>query len=64
MVIIFNRSGKLVFEQRGYQNNWNGESNQLSGNSSGYKLPVGPYLFMIDLGYGNGFIKGWLYINY
>jgi gliding motility-associated-like protein len=64
VVRIFNRSGKLVFEQRGYQNNWNGESNQLSGNSSGYKLPVGPYLFMIDLGDGNGFIKGWLYINY
>ena len=64
VVRIFNRSGKLVFEQRGYQNNWNGESNQLSGNTSGYKLPVGPYLFMIDLGDGNGFIKGWLYINY
>ena len=64
VVRIFNRSGKLVFEKRGYQNNWNGESNQLSGNSSGYKLPVGPYLFMIDLGDGNGFIKGWLYINY
>ena len=64
VVKVFNRSGKLVFEQRGYQNDWNGESNQLSGNSNGYKLPVGPYIFMLDLGDGNAFVRGWLYINY
>ena len=64
VVKVFNRSGKLVFEQRSYQNDWNGESNQLSGNSNGYKLPVGPYIFMLDLGDGNAFVRGWLYINY
>ena len=64
VVKVFNRSGKLVFEQRGYQNDWNGESNQLSGNSNGYKLPVGAYIFMLDLGDGNAFVRGWLYINY
>ena len=64
IVRVFNRSGKLVFEKRGYQNDWNGLSNQLSGNGLGNKLPVGPYIFMIDLGDGKEYIKGWLYINY
>ena len=63
-VKVFNRSGKLVFDQRGYQNDWNGESNQLSSGRSGYKLPVGPYIFMLELGDGNAFVRGWLYINY
>ena len=63
-VKVFNRSGKLVFKQRGYQNDWNGESNQVSSGRSGNKLPTGPYIFMLDLGEGNELIKGWLYINY
>ncbi|MDB4709910.1 YDG domain-containing protein, partial [Flavobacteriaceae bacterium] len=64
LVNVFNRSGKLVFKQRGYQGDWNGESNQISSGRSGNKLPVGSYLFMIDLGDGNGLVRGWLYINY
>ena len=63
-VKVFNRSGKLVFKQRGYQNDWKGESNQVSSGRSGNKLPTGPYIFMLDLGEGNELIRGWLYINY
>ncbi len=61
-VKVFNRSGRMVFEQKAYKNTWNGISNK-GGN--GERLPVGPYLFIIEL--NDGAIKpiqGWLYINY
>ncbi len=60
-VKVFNRSGKLVFEQNGYDNTWNGISNQIN---TSVKLPVGAYLFVIDLKSGEKLIKGWVYINY
>ncbi len=64
LVQVFNRSGKLVFKQRSYQNDWEGISNQISNNGSNKPLPVGPYLFIIDLGDGSQPTRGWLYINY
>ena len=61
-VSVFNRSGKIVFEQKGYKNTWNGVSNK-GGN--GQRLPVGPYLFIIEINdAGKKTIQGWLYINY
>ena len=61
-VQVFNRSGKKVFEKKAYNNTWNGVSNK-TGN--GQRLPVGPYLFIIDLNdAGKKPIQGWLYINY
>ncbi len=60
-VSVYNRSGKLVFRQRSYQNTWDGVSNQATG---GARLPVGPYVFVIDLGDGTELVRGWLYINY
>ena len=63
-VQVFNRSGKLVFKKKGYQNDWQGISNQISSSGLGTKLPVGPYLFIIDLGDGSKPTRGWLYINY
>ncbi len=60
-VKVFNRSGKLVFEQNGYDNTWNGISNQIN---TSVKLPVGAYLFVIDLKSGEKLIKGWVYLNY
>ena len=62
-VSVYNRSGKLVFRQRNYNNTFIGISNQLNGNSA-IKLPVGPYIFLIDLGDGSKPVRGWLYINY
>lgn len=63
LVQVFNRSGKLVFKQANYQNDWQAVSNQVSG-GLGTKLPVGPYLYIIDLGDGGKPVRGWLYINY
>jgi len=64
LVQVFNRSGKLVFKKKGYQNDWEGISNQISSSGLGARLPVGPYLFIIDLGNGSKPTRGWLYINY
>ncbi|MFY0628725.1 MAG: gliding motility-associated C-terminal domain-containing protein [Flavobacteriaceae bacterium] len=64
VVQVFNRSGKLVFKKKGYQNDWNGVSNQIANNGTGTRLPVGPYLFIIDLGDGSTPTRGWIYINY
>ena len=63
VVSVYSRSGKLVFRQRGYQNDWTGVSNQINSNN-GTRLPVGPYIFLIDLGNGSTPVRGWLYINY
>ena len=64
VVQVFNRSGKLVFKKKGYQNDWTAVSNQISNSGSNSRLPVGPYLFIIDLGDGSKPTRGWLYINY
>ena len=57
VVQIFNRSGKLVFKMKGYDNTF-------EGTFKGKKLPVGPYLYIIDLGNGSKPTRGWMYINY
>jgi gliding motility-associated-like protein len=64
VVQVFNRSGKLVFKQNNYQNDWEAISNQLNGNTLGRRLPVGPYIYVIDFGDGSTPVRGWLYINY
>jgi gliding motility-associated-like protein len=64
VVQVFSRSGKLVFKKKGYQNDWAGVSNQISNSGNNSKLPVGPYIFVIDLGDGSKPTRGWLYINY
>ncbi|MDO5981365.1 gliding motility-associated C-terminal domain-containing protein [Flavivirga spongiicola] len=62
-VQVFNRWGELVFEANNYQNNWNGVSNK-AGNGN-KKLPVGAYLYIINLNEAEfSPKKGWIYINY
>ena len=63
-VSLYSRSGKLVFRASNYQNDFEGISNQISGNGLGTKLPVGPYVYLIDLGDGSKPVRGWLYVNY
>jgi len=62
VVKVFNRWGNKVFEARNYQNDWNGKSTE--GGSS-KRLPVGAYLYIIELN-ESGFspVQGWIYINY
>jgi gliding motility-associated-like protein len=59
IVRVFNANGKEVFYSNNYQNDWSGN---YQGSSE--MLPVGSYLYQIDLG-GNGSIdvQGWLYIT-
>ena len=64
VVQVYSRSGKLVFKKKGYQNDWTGVSNQISNSGTENRLPVGPYLFIIDLGNGTKPTRGWIYINY
>ena len=62
VVRIYNRSGKVVFEKKGYDNTWKGFSNKTS---SGKKLPVGAYYFTVEFNTpGAKPAKGWIYINY
>ena len=62
IVRVFNRSGKLVYEMKGYDNSFNGFSNKINSSS---KLPVGSYYFTVEFNTpGAKPAKGWLYINY
>jgi gliding motility-associated-like protein len=58
-VRVFSANGMEVFYSANYQNNWTGN---YQGSSE--MLPVGSYLYQIDLG-GDGTIdaQGWLYIT-
>jgi len=62
VVHIYNRSGKLVYTMKGYDNSFNGFSNKVS---SGRKLPVGAYYFTVEFNTpGAKPAKGWIYINF
>ncbi|MEI3802550.1 MULTISPECIES: MBG domain-containing protein [unclassified Chitinophaga] len=54
-VKIFDRSGRMVFHQRGYTNNWNGTVN-------GQRLAEGTYYYIIDLGGNTPKFKGFITI--
>ncbi|MFZ9056589.1 MAG: gliding motility-associated C-terminal domain-containing protein [Flavobacteriaceae bacterium] len=56
-VWVYSSDGELVFSQQSYQNDWGGDYN-------GSILPVGSYLYMVDVD-GNGTIdfEGWLYLS-
>ncbi|KIA96125.1 hypothetical protein OC25_03235 [Pedobacter kyungheensis] len=54
-VKVFDRSGKLVFEMKGYDNSW-------GGTFRGSVLPEGAYYYIIDFGPGVGVRKGYITI--
>ena len=59
---IYSRSGKVVFEMKGYDNSFEGFSNKLNSSA---KLPVGPYIYIIDFNTPEvPPAKGWIYVNY
>ncbi|MBR9915323.1 MAG: DUF11 domain-containing protein, partial [Algicola sp.] len=60
---VYNRWGNIVFEARGYRNDWEGTSNGRAVLSEGDQLPVGTYYYVIDLGDGSEPRVGWLYLN-
>ncbi|TXE16668.1 DUF11 domain-containing protein, partial [Psychroserpens burtonensis] len=60
---IYNRWGNIVYETKGYRNDFDGTSNGRAVLGEGDKLPVGTYYYVIDLGNGSEPRVGWLYIN-
>lgn len=54
IVQVFTRWGQLVFQSRGYQRRWDGNS------TDGKPLPVGTYYYMIAPGEGKAPIGGWV----
>ena len=59
IVTVYNRWGHLVYNDSGYQNDWEGFYKQKRE-----KLPAGSYLYVIDLGNGTPPLQGWIFINY
>ncbi|NAS32510.1 DUF11 domain-containing protein [Flavobacteriaceae bacterium R38] len=60
---VYNRWGNIVFEQRNYDNTWDGTSNGRATINTDRQLPVGTYYYILDLGDGSQPRAGWLYIN-
>ncbi|TAI47214.1 PKD domain-containing protein [Flagellimonas allohymeniacidonis] len=60
---VYNRWGNIVFEQRSYNNDWDGTSNGRATVQKGEQLPVGTYYYVLDLGDGSTPKTDWLYIN-
>jgi gliding motility-associated-like protein len=54
---IMNRWGTVVFERKGYLNEFVGL------NEKGESLPDGTYFYVLDLGNGQKPVKGYLVIN-
>ena len=48
---IFNRNGEILYQKKGYQNDWDGTAN-------GKVLPVATYYYVIDMGSNQTPIKG------
>ena len=61
---IFNRWGTKVFDMKGYDNTWRGDSTGRATMGVERKLPVGTYYYTLDSGDGSTKLKaGWLYIS-
>ncbi|MGX1931293.1 T9SS type B sorting domain-containing protein [Flagellimonas sp. 2504JD4-2] len=60
---VYNRWGNIVYEQRSYNNDWDGTSNGRAIVQQGDQLPVGTYYYVLDLGDGSAPRTDWLYIN-
>ncbi len=57
---IYNRYGRLVFSQRGYNNDWSGTSNVSGVVGGNEQLPPGTYYYVLDIG-EDGIVKtGWV----
>jgi large repetitive protein len=62
-ITIFNRWGNVVFETKGYKNDWNGTSNS-SLNVDGGDLPTGTYYYIFDTkDPSREVVKGYIYIQ-
>jgi gliding motility-associated-like protein len=60
-VSFYNRWGNLVYENKSYKNDWDGNSN--TGLLIGSKLPDGTYFYVINLNNGEKPKAGYITIN-
>lgn len=61
---VLNRWGNLVYKMHGYQNTWDGSSNQGIRFNEGDKLPEGTYFYILKLDpQSNTIFKGYIYLN-
>ncbi|ULC58956.1 tandem-95 repeat protein [Flaviramulus sp. BrNp1-15] len=60
---IYNRWGNIVYEKKGYNNDWNGISNGRATVNVSEELPVGTYYYVLDFGDGSKPKVGWIYLN-
>ncbi|MDE7373879.1 MAG: gliding motility-associated C-terminal domain-containing protein, partial [Odoribacter sp.] len=64
LIQVFDRSGRIVFEARNYQNDWDGKGMTKSGYVGQVNLVNGVYTYMIDLGDKNKTVlKSWIEIR-
>ncbi|MBN8703009.1 MAG: gliding motility-associated C-terminal domain-containing protein [Bacteroidetes bacterium] len=61
---IFNRWGNLIYEIKGYQNDWDGYPNVDTPMIGKDKVPNGTYFYVLDLGDGGKGYTGYLVIKY
>jgi len=62
-IYIYNRWGNLVYEQEGYNNEWDGKPN-VSGTLGDDKLPVGTYYYILELNDKEKLkFNGFIYLN-
>ena len=59
---IFNRYGNVVYETKGYQNDWDGVANVSGVVNKNEALPVGTYFYVLKVDELNFSKSGWLYI--
>lgn len=60
---VYNRWGTVVYQKRGYNNDWDGTPNGRAIVQKEDQLPVGTYYYVLDLGDGSEPRTDWLYIN-
>ncbi len=60
---VYNRWGTVVYQKRGYNNDWDGTPNGRAIVQKEDLLPVGTYYYVLDLGDGSEPKTDWLYIN-
>lgn len=59
LLLVYNQLGELVYQARGYKNQWNGMG------ANGKKLPQGSYFYIFTLDNSETYKRqGWLFINY
>lgn len=62
LITVYNRDGKVVFQAKNYQNDWDGTGTTTNGYVSHFNLSNGIYTYVIDLG-NKTILKNWLEIR-